>query len=110
MKDPKVLKLLMFIEFVIIITIISLVGTKCSHNRFTKLQDSLSIQISKRNILIQNQIHIIDSIKKINSQLILKNDKLVKTKLQIINHYEKIYLELPYCTNKQLDSIIRSNW
>ena len=71
---------------------------------------SLNEEIAYWDSLSLVHLHFIDSLSKANSQLIITRDSIAQSKIKIKHVYHEIYKNIPFASNSQLDSLIRSNW
>lgn len=100
----------------IIIIVILLFYT--SYNNITTVQSSdynkeikhLKNQIKLYEVTINRFIIETDSLDHIVFELHKANDSLELVKQNVKHVYHKIYIDIDNASNKQLDSIIRTNW
>lgn len=80
-------------------------------NQFTTNElDSLKQVIKLHEQHEKDMIADIDSLKRLNSNLVVKYDSLEETKVQIKIKYREIYKYIEHASNAQLDSVVRANW
>lgn len=83
---------------------------RVSDNSTTSELDSLKQVIKIHEQHEKDLIADIDSLKRLNSKLVVKYDSLEETKVQIKIRYREIYKYMEHASNAQLDDIIRANW
>lgn len=99
------------IILIIIIILILFIPYDDSNSRDMQAKiDSLESQIFITDKLISKQNSLIDRLYGINDSLIEINDSLIRNEQQIHESYAPVYIYIEHATNKQLDSIVRTNW